>query len=97
MSTDSENATEWRTRILNAYPDETLIRASGGYVSGGTFTDCWARPVPRHVSGAEEGSDRLWEVLVFGTFPTDSLTTSERITDAELLFSAGYDETEAAR
>lgn len=91
MSTEDEtNAAEWRTRMLNAYPEETLIRASGTYLNGGTFTNCWARPVPAYISGQVEGADQLWEVLVFGSFPTDSLTTSDRITAAELLYSAGY-------
>lgn len=70
---------------LNDLPEETLIRATGAYPGGGTFTDCWARPVPEYVSGAPDGSDRLWEVLVFGSGGIDALTTTACITSFEVL------------
>jgi len=72
---------------LNHLPEETLIRATGTYPGGGTFTDCWARPVPQYVSGAIDGSDRLWEVLVFGSGGVDALTTSACITSFEVLYT----------
>lgn len=75
------------TDMLNTCPDGTLIRASGTYPRGGTFTDCWARPVPQYVSGAIDGADRLWEVLVFGSTAFGALTTSACITSAEVLYS----------
>lgn len=73
--------------MLNTCPDETLIRASGTYPGGGTFTDCWARPVPQYMSGAIDGADRLWEVLVFGSGGIAALTTTACITSAEVLYS----------
>lgn len=83
--------------MLNTCPDETLIRATGTYPGGGTFTDCWARPVPQYVSGAVDGADRLWEVLVFGSTAISALTTTACITSAELLYSAGYGEAVATQ
>lgn len=77
------------TIALNTCPDDTLIRASGTYSDGGTFTNCWARPVPQYVSGALDGTERLWEVLVFGHSAWHSLTTSGRITSAEVLYTVG--------
>lgn len=66
-------------------PDETLIRATGTYLDGGFFTDCWARPVPPHISGAIGGAERLWEVLVFGSTAFGAMTTEDRITSFEVL------------
>ena len=67
---------------LDGMPDETLIRASGRYLAGGTFTDCWARPVPRHITG-DEGA-RLWEVLAFGS--ADAVTAEHITYPVEVLY-----------
>lgn len=63
---------------LDGMPDETLICASGRYVSanGSTFTDCWVRPIPAHISGT---AMRAWEVLAFGCGIPYSITTAEDI------------------
>lgn len=68
-------------------PDETLIRATGTYLDGGTFTDCCARPVPQHVSGANNAAERLWEVLVFGATAFGAVTTEDRISSFEVLYT----------
>lgn len=71
---------------LNTLPDDTLIVASGDYLTGGTFTDCWARPVPEFIAGHTD--TRLWEVLVFGATAPKSLTDSARITKWRVLYAA---------
>ncbi|MGV3564179.1 MAG: hypothetical protein ACO1ON_12955 [Nocardioides sp.] len=84
MST--ETITVHDAEALDGMPDETLIRASGRYASGGgTFTDCWVRPVPQHIAGTVV---RVWEVLVFGGQLPYSLTTAEDITyPVEVLYT----------
>jgi len=78
---------EESTLTLADLPDETLIRATGAYLDGGTFTDCWARPVPQHISGATNAAERLWEVLVFGSTAFDAMTTEDRIASFEVLYT----------
>jgi hypothetical protein len=73
--------------LLADLPDETLIRATGTYLVGGTFTDCWARPVPQHISGANNDAERLWEVLVHGSAVFGAVTTWDRITSFEVLYT----------
>lgn len=74
-------------RILDALPDETLIEASGTYASdAGSFYQCWARPVPRYVTG---DGPRTWEVLVFGDSWPQNLVTTDRITAARVLYTTG--------
>ena len=64
--------------------EDVLIDASGHYPSGGTFYRCWTRPVPAGVGGIHG----MWEVLVYGASMPDSLTTSERIHTATVLYVA---------
>ena len=73
--------------------EEVLIDASGHYPSGGTFDRCWTRPVPASVGGVYG----MWEVLVYGASMPDSLTTTERIRIATVLYLPGAETlTEAA-
>ena len=73
--------------------EEVLIDASGHYPSGGTFDRCWTRPVPASVGGIHG----MWEVLVYGASMPDSLTTTERIRIATVLYLPGAETlTEAA-
>ena len=104
--------TQGRTRTMNAHPprvgdvittaeqldalwhlEEVLIDASSHYPSGGTFDRCWTRPVPASVGGIYG----MWEVLVYGASMPDSLTTTERIRIATVLYLPGAETlTEAA-
>lgn len=77
------------TNALDALPDETLIEATGTYIDDGGFTKCWARPVPRFISG-DDGA-RVWEVLVFGSELPHSLTTADRIAHARVLYTIEED------
>lgn len=43
--------------------ESAIIRASGKYPDGGTFTDCYALPVPMDITDSE---DRYWRVIVHG-------------------------------
>lgn len=75
---------------LDALPDDTLIEATGTYISRsrrGTFERCWARPVPEYITGPRrEGQPRLWEVLVYASDVANRLTTSALITSATVLY-----------
>lgn len=65
---------------LDALPaDDVLLRASGRYrYGGGTFTDCWVRPVPSWITGTE--APRAWEVLTYGATPPESMVQTGDIT-----------------
>lgn len=71
---------------LDALPEsDVLILASGRYPrGGGTFHDCWARPVPPWITGTDE---RAWEVLVYGeTWPDNVVATADITLPATVLY-----------
>lgn len=69
---------------LDALPDEVLLEASGTYLSGGTFTNCWVRPIPAVITGmAGEDQGRVWEVLVYAS---PEMITTDCIRSARVLY-----------
>jgi hypothetical protein len=86
MTTDSTNNDR---ETLDTLPDDTLLLASGDYLTDGSFTDCWVRPVPEFVAG--DVDPRLWEVLVFGATAPESLTDTAHIKAWRVLYTAAQE------
>lgn len=73
---------------LDALPDGVLLEASGTYPGGGTFTECWVRPIPAVITemwgDGDEG--RTWEVLAFAHPIDGRLITTDCIKSARVLY-----------
>lgn len=85
-----------QAELATLHSDESaIIRASGKYPDGGTFTDCYALPVPMDITDSE---DRYWRILVHGDTWLQSLVKETGIQlPATLLHPTWFDQEDVER